>query len=141
MAYTNVSFYPASIRALDVQTILPADTTTIKSLSVGGTNGSKIEVIGATSNETSTAHDIALYLTVSATNYLISTIALPANSGFVSTTNTVDILRSLPMQFIQFDSCNNKYLILPSATTLSIQSLVTVSSAKTLTFFATGENF
>lgn len=140
MANSNVSFYPASIRATDVQTILPADTTAVKTLSIAGTNGSRIEALVATSNDSS-GHDIAIYLTVSAVNYLISTISLPANAGFVSTVNSVDILRALPMQFLQFDSSQNKFLLLPPGATLSIQSLVTVTAAKTLTFCAIGENY
>ena len=79
MAGTATPIFPQTVKNYVAQ-ILPADTTTKKTLVTGATNGTKIESITVASTDTS-ARDLLLYLTVSAVDYLLGTVAIPINSG------------------------------------------------------------
>ena len=139
MAGTPTPIFPQLIKNY-VQTILPADTTTIKALVVAGTNGTKIESINITSTDTA-VRDLAIYATISAVNYLIGTITIPITAGNTNAIPSIDVLRHLQLPSLAYDSNGNKYLYLASGTTLSISVLSTVTTAKQITVFAQGGDY
>jgi hypothetical protein len=134
VAVSNQPIFPQSIRNA-VQTIAPADTTTVKTLAAGGTNGSKVETILVTSTDTA-AQTLQLWATISSTNYLLGSVPIPLGSGNTGTVITVDVLRSAQLPGLPYDSNGNKYLYLASGTTLSVSTLATVTTAKLLAITA-----
>lgn len=139
MAGTATPIFPQVIKNY-TQTIAPADTTTVKALAVGGTNGTKVESILVTSTDTA-ARDLALFATISAVNYLLATIAIPLNAGNTNAVPTVDVLRHTQWPGLAYDPNGDKYLYLASGTTLSVATLTTVTAAKQITIFAQGGDF
>lgn len=139
MAGTATPIFPQTIRN-DKQTILPADTTSVKSVVVAGSNGTKIEALNVSMTDTTT-RDIQLYVTISATNYLLGTVNIPLSSGNTNAVPSVDILRSSQLPSLAYDSNGNKYLYLASGSTLSVACTTTVTTAKQITVFSQGEDF
>lgn len=136
---TPTPIFPQSVQNF-VQQIQNADGTTVKTLVSGGANGTKIESINVTSTDTS-ARDVAIYLTVSATNYLLATISIPATAGSVDNIVSVDLLRNAQWPALAFDNNGNKYLYVANGSTLSVGALTAVTSAKAIQFVAQGGNF
>jgi hypothetical protein len=139
MAVTATPIFAQTI-VNGTQTILPADTTTVKAVLAAGTNGTKVEMLAVTSTDT-TARDLGIYLTISATSYLIGTVSIPITAGFTNAIVTVDILRSTQLPFLPFDAMGNRCLYLASGTTLSVGTLTTVTTAKQITITCMGANF
>jgi|SRR5882757_1950285 len=109
-------------------------------LVTGGANGTKIESITATSTDTS-ARDVALWITISSVNYLLTTISIPATAGSVNNIISVDMLRSSQFPSLAFDTNGNRYIYIANGSVLSVACLTTVTSAKLLQFFAQGGNY
>lgn len=139
MAVTATPIFPQAFKNA-VQTIAPADTSTVKTLITAGTNGTKVQAILATSTDTS-ARDLALYLTISATNYLLGTVAIPLTSGSVNSVVTVDVLHAAQIPGLPFDGNGNHVLFLAPGSSLSIATLTTVTAAKLVTVVAQGADF
>jgi len=133
--------FPQTIKNY-VQTFVPADTAgTIKVIAVAGTNGTKIEALNITSTD-GTAHDLNIYVTVSAVNYLLGTVSIPINAGNTNAIVSVDVLRHTQLPFLPYDPNGNRYIYLASGSTLSIGIVVAVvTAAKTVTIFAQGADF
>jgi hypothetical protein len=139
VAGTATPIFPQTIKNY-VATILPADTTTVKSVAVGGSNGTRIESFIIVSSD-SADRDLLVYITISATNYLIGTVKIPLTSGTVNTIPGVDILRSASLYGLATDVNGNRYLYLASGSTLSIATSATVTTAKQITAFAQGGDY
>lgn len=146
MAGTATPIFPQLVKNWAVQ-ILPADTTALKTLVTGATNGSKIEMLNLTSTDTA-SRDVQLFLTISAVNYLLATIAVPANSGNTNALLAQGLLASLIgtspyLPFFQFplDVNGNRYLYVANGATLSVASLATVTTAKAINAVAMGGDF
>jgi L-serine deaminase len=138
MSLSNLPFFPQSINT-DKQTIVNADAQTVKAVSAAGTNGSKVSMLQATSTDT-TARDVILYITISATNYQLGQISLPITAGALNSTPTVNLLNSSQLQ-LPVDANGNPYIYLASGATLSVSAPVTITSAKTVTILATREDY
>jgi hypothetical protein len=138
MALSNLPFFPQSINT-DKQTIANGDAQTVKTVSTAGTNGSKVSMLLATSTDTS-ARDVILYVTISATNYPIGQISLPITAGQLNSTPTVNLLNSSQLQ-LPLDANGNPYIYLASGASLTINAPVTITSAKTVTVVATREDY
>ena len=146
MAGTATPIFPQTIKNYAVQ-ILPADTTTLKTLVTGATNGTKVEMINIASTDTA-ARDVQFWMTISAVNYLICTIPIPANSGNTNALLAQGLLASLIstspyLPFFQFplDSNGNRYLYVASGSELKVAVLTTVTAAKTISFLAQAGDF
>jgi hypothetical protein len=136
MAVSNLAMFPSSI-VNAVVTIVPGDTTTLKTLRAGSTNGDKIESIAITSDDTS-ARVINVYITIGGTDYRVGTVNVPITAGTdAAATPAVSLLEaSSMMPWIRRDSNGRGYLYLASGSTLKVASQTTVTAAKTITFFA-----
>lgn len=142
MTVTATPIYPQAIGTGHVQ-ILPADTTTNKTLYTAGANGSRIKNISI-SNTDNIAYLVQLSVTISATTYLISTTKVATNAGFNTggaAVATTPVLTTVLIPGITRDSNGNTYLDLVAGAVLVVNSTTTVSTAKALTITCTAEDF
>lgn len=139
MAGTATPIFPQTVKNYVAQ-ILPADTTTVKTLVTGAANGTKIEALTIASTDTA-ARDVVLVLTVSAVVYILATIAIPANSGNTNALPAIDVLRSAQIPGLSFDSNGNKMLYVASGAVLGIKAATTVTAAKEIDVYAYGGDF
>lgn len=139
MAVTNTPIYPQTIKNYVVQ-ILPADTTTNKVIATGATNGTRLTSVNISSTDTAN-RDVSIYLTVSGTSYLLTTIRLTAGVGNGVTTASIDLLRNAQLPSLGWDANGNKEFILQSGATLDIACTTTVTAAKAIAVVAQGGDF
>lgn len=146
MAGTSTPIFPQTIKNYAVQ-ILPADTTALKTVVTGATNGTKVEMLVMTSTDTS-ARDVQLFLNDGSTSYLLGTISIPANSGNTNALLSQSLLVSSTtvapyLPFFQFplDSNGNRYIYVASGWTLKAACLTTVTTAKVLNFVVQAGDF
>jgi hypothetical protein len=139
MAVSNLPIFPQTIVTTPM-TIVAADTTTLKTLYTAGTNGSKLEYCYVTNTDTN-AYTINLYITISATNYLIGTINLPASSGNTTSAPALNIFANTNLPAFNTDAGGNKYLMLASGAALKAATTGTVTAAKTIAFLTQGGDY
>lgn len=129
MAVTATGSFPQTPKNGNVQ-ILPADTTTLKTIYTGGANGSKIVALMASSSDT-TARDVMWGITVGAVFYPLGTVTIPITAGQIAATPAVNLLDVAKSPGLPIDSDGNPFVFLASASyTLQAKSLVTVTAAK-----------
>lgn len=139
MANSNVPMFIQTINP-GFQQILPADTTTLKTVLTGGANGSRVSGITITSTDTVT-RDVQLWVTRSATNYLIGTVNLPINAGNINSATSVAALSSGQILGLPVDSNGNSYIDLKSGDVLAVAALTTVTAAKVISVSAISGDF
>lgn len=101
---------------------------TKKTIVTPGTNGSKVVAVFATSTETANARVAQLWLTRSATSFLLGSMNVPVNSGFdgtVASANLFSLMTCLPV-----DADGQPYLLLQSGDTLQVSFTTQVASGK-----------
>lgn len=118
--------------------ILPADTTTKKTVVTAGSNGSKVVALIASSTDTST-RIVQLYLTRSATSFLVGSTIVAIGAGSDGAANTSNLLTTIPG--LPLDNDGQPYLFLESGDTLQAMVTVTVTTAKEIDVFAIHGDF
>lgn len=98
-----------------------ADTTSKKTISTGGTNGTRIDTIMCSTNDTS-AVNLAFYLATGGTDYYIGNVNLPLGSGYTTVTRIDAITTLSPLL---------GYLVVPNGATLKVNCVATMTAAKT----------
>lgn len=140
MAITAAGSFPQKPKNWKVQ-ILPADTTTLKTLVTGSADGSKITAVIATSSDTA-ARDITIGITRSGTFFPLGTITIPITAGQIAATPAMNILDISKIPGLPFDSDGNPYIFLADGTDLlQVKALITVTAAKELDFIAVGSDW
>lgn len=139
MAVVATPIFPQLVQSPAVQ-ILPADTTTLKTLITAGTDGTVVSELLITSTDSS-ARDLAVYVTISAVDYLIGTVSIPANSGFSSSVPSVGFFDSTQVASLPTDNNGHKFLVLGSGAVLKVKTLTTVTTAKAIQVVAQCGNF
>jgi hypothetical protein len=139
MPVTATPVFPQTPKNGKVQ-ILPADTTTLKTLYTAGSNGSKIHGIIATSTDTA-AQTITLSITNAGTSYTLGTIQIAITAGTVVGTPSTNFLDLTKIPGLPLDSDGNPEILLVSGDTLQVNSGTTVTAAKVLNFIAIGADF
>jgi hypothetical protein len=134
MANTFTPPYPQTIKNISGQ-ILPADTTTKKTVYTAGSQGSIVKSWGVVSTDT-TARTVDFYINVggAGTDQLLCTITIPITAGNDAATAPVDVLRNSLFTYTSYDAFGNKVLYLQASTTLKVASRVTVTTAKEIDF-------
>lgn len=113
-------------------TVVPADTTSKKTIATGGANGSRIDAIMVSSDDTA-AVNLAFWIYDGSTDYYIGNVVVPIGSGY-TTVARVDALNTL--------SPSLGYLVLPSSShVLKCSAVATVTAAKTVTVVAMGGDY
>lgn len=108
-----------------------ADTTAKKSLQTGGTNGTRIDSIMCSTNDTTTVN-LAFYINDGATDFYIGNVNLPIGAGY-TTVARVDAISTL--------SPILGYLVLPSGYILKVNCVATMTAAKTTDIAAMGGDY
>jgi hypothetical protein len=140
MAGTATPIYPQTIKNW-VQQVLPADTTTLKTLVTGGTNGSVVEMINISSTDT-VARDMIFYMTVGGVDYKLFTISIPINSGntnaiaAVAPLNNTTLFSALP-----FNNSGNKFIYVANGSELKVAVGVAVSATRAIQIVAHGGDY
>lgn len=105
-----------------------ASGTTAQTLYTAAGDGIMIDELMATSTDTATAYLIQLFAVISATNYLLGTINVPANSGANGTVAAVNLLNTTLIPGLATDAYGNPVLILDSGTGLAAKSTTTITN-------------
>jgi hypothetical protein len=108
-----------------------ADTTTKKTLVTGGTNGTRVDAIWVSTNDTA-AVNLAFYLKDGSTSFYIGVVSVPIGSGY-TTVARVDALAVL--------SPILGYLIVENGWTLECNCVATMTAAKTTDVVAIGGEY
>lgn len=140
MAVTSTPIYPQTIKNWAVQ-ILPADTTTIKTLLTGGTDGSVVEFISVHSTDT-VARDLLFYLNDGTTNYPLFTVNIPINAGNTNAIAAVAPLNQTTLwPAVPFNNSGNKFIYVASGWSLRVSATVAVSATRAISITAHGGNY
>lgn len=108
-----------------------ADTTTKKDLITGDTDGTRVDSIMCSTNDTA-AVNLAFYLTTGGTDYYIGNVNLPIGSGY-TTVVRVEALMTLAPQ--------TGWLWLASGEKLKCNCVATMTAAKTTDVVAMGGDY
>lgn len=136
----GAAIYPQTIKGYEVK-ILPADASNLKTLVTGGTNGTRVEMIMATSTDT-VNRDLQFVLTVGGVDYIIDTVTCTANGGTVSSTAATNIMgHATKFLWCPTDAAGNRYMYVENGAVLKVKSLATVTAAKEITVYAHGGDF
>lgn len=135
----NSAITPQTPEAGPVQ-IVPADTTTQKSVFAAGANGAKITGVVACSDDTA-ARVLQLSILRSAVNYVLGSVNVPALSGTDGIAPTVNLLDPSKIPGLPVDNDGQPHILLESGDTLQVKTLVTVTAAKTIHVVSFGGNF
>lgn len=117
--------------------ILPADTTTLKTVITPGADGAKVTSLNACSDDTSN-RIVQVVVTRSAVDYLLGSAVVPTLAGTDGVVPTVDLLTLLPLPR---DNDGQKYLLLENGDVLKVKSTTTVTAAKTINVAANYASF
>jgi hypothetical protein len=132
MSVTPTPIFPQTIKTPAVQ-INNSSGTGSSTLVTGGTNGTKVENILVSSNDTS---DRILLITItSPTSIIVGQVNIPAGSGITSGVPAVNILASSQFTF-NVDAFGNPYMYLANGVPLVVATTTTVTSGKQLGILA-----
>ena len=120
--------------------IVPADTTTLKTLYTAGTNDAIVKAINVQSTDTA-ARVVQLWVNDGATDFLIGSVNIPLRSGDNGTAATIDLLGGTLMPSLPYDASGKRILTLPAGYILKVNSQATVTSAKEITFVCMAEDY
>lgn len=121
--------------------LLNADSAnTKKTIHTAGSNGSKVVAVTASSTDTS-ARIAQLWLTRSATSYLLGSVNIPAGSGTDGVVAAVNLLLSTLIPGLPIDNDGQRYLHLESGDTFQVSCTTQVTSAKEVDFLCVAADF
>jgi hypothetical protein len=140
MAVSNQPIFPKTVISGIVK-ITPADTTTLKTLFTAGADGSSLENIIVTSTDTA-SKDLQFVITVSAVDYTLGTLTVPANSGFTAAVAVLSVFKHANfISALTIDTNNNTILRLPAGAILKVKALATLTAAKEISVICQGGDF
>jgi hypothetical protein len=127
----NRPIYPGTIKNAGLL-IEPADTTTLQTLLTAGSEGSRINMISAVSDDTAEMI-VDLYINDGAADFLIGSVAVPTLSGTDGSAPAVSLLNSTDLPYLGEDLS----LFLEAGNILKAAVQTTVTTDKTVTLVAT----
>jgi len=113
---------------------------TKKTIHTAGNNGSIITGINASSTDT-VARVAQIWLTRSATSYLIASFNVPAASGTDGTTPAASLMNQSLLPFLPIDNDGQPYFFLESGDTLQVSFTAQVASGKEIDVISNAGNF
>jgi len=131
MAANTSPIFEDTVTVGTPQTFASGDTTSKKTIATGATDGTRIDSIMCSTDDTS-AVNLAFYIEVSGTDYYIGNVNLPIGSGY-TTVARVEALTYL--------SPSLGYLVLPNGSDLKCNCVATMTAAKTTTVVAMGGDY
>jgi hypothetical protein len=139
MAKSSSPVLPQSPKISPV-TLQNADGTSVKTAYTAGANDSKVVALSASNTDTA-AYTVQVWLTRSATNYLLGAFPVAANAGNNGTVAAQNLLAPTLWPGLPVDNDGQVYLFLQSGDTLSAGVTGAVASGKTVTVTAIGADF
>jgi hypothetical protein len=119
-----------AVPVVEGQQFTSADTTAKKSLVTGGANGTRIDSIMCSTNDTA-AVNLAFYINDGATDLYIGVVALPIGAGY-TTVPRIEGMATLN---------GLGYLVLPSGHILKCNCVATMTAAKTTDVVVMGGDY
>jgi hypothetical protein len=120
--------------------IVPADTTTLKTLYTSGSNDAIVKAINVQSTDTA-ARVVELWVNDGSTDYKIGAVNIPLRSGDNGTAATIDLLGGTLMPSLPYDANGKRILILPAGYILKVKSQATVTAATEINFVCMAEDY
>jgi hypothetical protein len=108
-----------------------SDTTAKKTIQTGGTNGTRVDAVFCSTNDTTTVN-LAFYINDGSTDFYIGVVNLPVGAGY-TTVARVDAMATL--------SPTLGYLVLPSGHILKAACVATMTTAKVTDVLAVGGDY
>lgn len=139
MAKSQVLYFTAESNTKAV-TFVNADSTTPKDLFVAGSNGSILKGISFCSNDTSSVN-LQLFFYDGSTAYLIGTVRAVTLSGTDGAANAINALNPVAFPFTKVDTEGNRCIQLKSGEKIQCAPVAAVTTNKTVTVVAFGEDF
>lgn len=131
MAANTAPIFEEVVTCGTPQTFTSADTTAKKTLLTAGTDGTRVDSIMCSTDDT-TAVNLAFYISISGTDYYIGNVNLPIGAGY-TTVARVDAISTLAPTL--------GYLALPASALLKANCVATMTAAKTTTVVPMGGDF
>lgn len=120
--------------------ILPADTTTLKTLFTAGSNDSVVKAINVQSTDTA-AKIVNLYVNDGTTDFLIGAVNIPLNSGNTGAVAAIDLLGGTLMPSLPYDANGKRILPLPAGDSLKVSVQATVTASREITVICMAEDY
>ena len=139
MAVTATPAFPQAVVITPI-TIVNADASNKKTACTAGSNGTKVVSLTACSDDTSN-RIVQVFLTRSATNYLLGSVIVPTLSGTDGAAAVVDLLNAQLVPGLPVDNDGQRYIFLKSGDTLTVATTTTVTTAKTVTITCNSADF
>lgn len=139
MTKSNILPFTQNIVNAGVQ-ILPADTTTLKTLYTASTNDAIVKSLIVNSTDTA-AQTVNLWLNISGVDTLLGTVTIPLASGTNGTVAAVDLLSGAIITGLPLDASGKRVLPLKAGTIVKISTVGTVTAAKAITAVALVEEY
>jgi hypothetical protein len=130
MAANTSPIFEANVRVLGIQ-FTSADTTTPKSVGTIGSNGTRIDSIMCSTNDTA-AVNLAFYINDGATDHYIGVVNVPIGSGYTTVPRVEAIATLAPL---------TGFLGIPTGYTLKAGCVATMTAGKTTDAVATGGDY
>lgn len=130
MAAGTSPIFEAAVRVLGIQ-FTSADTTTAKSFGTIGANGTRIDSIMCSTNDTA-AVNLAFYINDGSVDHYIGVVNVPIGSGY-TTVARVEAMSTLAPVL--------GYLVIPSGYLLKAGCVATMTAAKTTDVVAMGGDY
>lgn len=130
MAAGTSPIFEAAVRVLGIQ-FTSADTTTGKSFGTIGANGTRIDSIMCSTNDTA-AVNLAFWINDGSVDHYIGVVNVPIGSGY-TTVARVEAMNTLSPLL--------GYLVIPSGYTLKAGCVATMTAAKTTDAVAMGGDY
>ena len=134
MTMSNEPTFPATVHDVGAK-ILAADGTDKIVLFSGNTNGSRIKSISFCTDDPVEVN-VQIWKTITAIDYLLGTVNVPAGSGNSKILPAVDGLNRLSLPWLREDC-----IMVGSASTVKISAIATLTSGKTLYALAEGGDY
>lgn len=128
---SNVRDFPAKI--------VNADGTAKKAIVTPVAAGTRLKSLIVTSDDT-VQRTLQLVKSVGGVDYILGEVDIPIGAGTDGATNAVDFFAGTRLRGLQTDGIS-KWLDIASGTTLSLQSKVAVTAAKTIYIAGEGGDF
>lgn len=129
MALTYQLPFLQSVKITPQSWVNADSANTKKTVCTAGVNGSK--VVGLTATSTDTSNRLAqVWLTRSATSYLLASVSVPTLSGTDGTTPVVNLMNTTDWPGLPVDADGQPYLFLDSGDTLQVSFTAQITAAK-----------
>lgn len=120
--------FPNALQTITAK-IVNADASALVTVYDPPTAGARIDNLCLLSDDTS-ARDIQFWITVSAVDYLLGTVSVPAAAGTTSSNIVKQVLADTNWGYWVYDAYGNRVFYLKDGAVLKAKSLTTVTAAK-----------